>query len=82
MPAKITMAPGGELQVPDEPIVPYIEGDGIGVDIWPAAQHVLDAAAAKHGKAISWMEVLAGEKAFKRRATGCPTRPSRRSGNI
>ena len=56
------------LLVPDEPIVPYIEGDGIGVDIWPAAQHVLDAAAAKYGKHISWKEVLAGEKAFK--ATG------------
>ena len=65
MPTKITMAPGGELQVPDDPIVPYIEGDGIGVDIWPAAQHVLDAAAAKHGKQIAWKEVLAGEKAFK-----------------
>ena len=51
--------------MPDEPIVPYIEGDGIGVDIWPAAQLVLDAAAAKHGKHIAWKEVLAGEKAFK-----------------
>ena len=68
MPTKITMSPAGALLVPDEPIVPYIEGDGIGVDIWPAAQHVLDAAAAKHGKHISWKEVLAGEKAFK--ATG------------
>jgi isocitrate dehydrogenase len=54
--------------VPDEPIIPYIEGDGTGVDIWPAAQLVLDAAAAKHGKKIAWKEVLAGEKAFK--ATG------------
>ncbi|MGD1011662.1 MAG: isocitrate dehydrogenase (NADP(+)) [Acidimicrobiales bacterium] len=64
MPTKITMSPTGALQVPDDPIIPYIEGDGTGVDIWPAAQHVLDVAAAKHGKQISWVEVLAGEKAF------------------
>ncbi|MGD0441356.1 MAG: NADP-dependent isocitrate dehydrogenase [Acidimicrobiales bacterium] len=68
MSTKITMSPTGALLVPDEPVVPYIEGDGIGVDIWPAAQHVLDAAAAKYAKHISWKEVLAGEKAFK--ATG------------
>src|ERR687891_422827 len=58
----------GRLDVPDEPIIPYIEGDGTGVDIWPAAQMVFDAAAAKHGKRIEWKEVLAGEKAFN--ATG------------
>jgi isocitrate dehydrogenase len=68
MATKITMTPAGELVVPDDPIVPYIEGDGIGVDIWPAAQHVMDAAAARHNKVISWKEVLAGEKAFN--ATG------------
>jgi isocitrate dehydrogenase len=62
---KITMADDGALQVPDEPTIPFIEGDGTGVDIWPAAQKVLDAAAAKHGKRIDWLEVLAGEKAFK-----------------
>ena len=50
--------------MPDEPVIPYIEGDGIGVDIWPAAQLVLDAAAAKHAKRVAWKEVLAGEKAF------------------
>src|ERR687894_1152868 len=61
---KITMAPDGTLQVPDEPTIPFIEGDGTGVDIWPAAQHVFDAAAAKHGKKIVWQEVLAGQKAF------------------
>lgn len=61
---KITMKPDGTLAVSDEPIIPYIEGDGTGVDIWPAARTVLDAAAAKHGKRISWKEVLAGEKAF------------------
>jgi isocitrate dehydrogenase len=68
MAQKITMSPGGGLQVPDEPIVPFIEGDGTGVDIWPAARLVLDAAATKHAKRVAWMEVLAGEKAFK--ATG------------
>jgi isocitrate dehydrogenase len=64
MAEKITAAADGTLQVSDEPIIPFIEGDGTGVDIWPAARLVLDAAAAKHGKAISWVEVLAGEKAF------------------
>src|SRR5881275_615531 len=68
MAEKITMGAGGALTVPDEPIIPYIEGDGTGVDIWPAAQLVLDAAALKHGKSISWKEVLAGEKAYN--ATG------------
>ncbi|MEO5679967.1 MAG: isocitrate/isopropylmalate family dehydrogenase, partial [Acidimicrobiales bacterium] len=61
---KITMGTDGRLQVSDTPIIPFISGDGIGVDIWPAAQHVLDAAAAKHGKTIEWREVLAGQKAF------------------
>jgi len=61
---KITMGTDGALEVSDTPIIPFISGDGIGVDIWPAAQHVLDAAAAKHGKAIEWREVLAGQKAF------------------
>jgi isocitrate dehydrogenase len=68
MPEKITMQADGALSVPDEPIIPYVEGDGTGVDIWPAAQLVMDAAAAKHGKTIAWKEVLAGEKAFN--ATG------------
>jgi len=61
---KITMGEDGGLRVTDTPIIPFISGDGIGVDIWPAAQLVLDAAAAKHGKAIEWREVLAGQKAF------------------
>ncbi len=64
MAEKITMSPSGVLQVPDNPIIPFIEGDGTGVDIWPAARLVLDAAAARHGKVIEWKEVLAGEKAF------------------
>ena len=61
---KITMSDDGTLQVPDNPIIPFIEGDGTGIDIWPAAKLVLDAAAAKYGKEIAWQEVLAGEKAF------------------
>ncbi|HEV8065651.1 MAG TPA: NADP-dependent isocitrate dehydrogenase [Acidimicrobiales bacterium] len=68
MPDKITMSPDGVLNVPTDPIIPFIEGDGTGVDIWPAAKLVLDAAAAKHGHSVAWMEVLAGEKAFN--ATG------------
>src|SRR5437868_10114615 len=64
MPEKITAAADGTLQVSDEPIIPFIEGDGTGVYIWPAAQKVMDAAAAKHGHSISWKEVLAGQKAF------------------
>jgi isocitrate dehydrogenase len=64
MAEKITMAKDGTLRVPDEPIIPFIEGDGTGVDIWPAAQLVMDAAAKKHGQTIAWKEVLAGQKAF------------------
>ncbi len=60
----ITTGPDGTLQVSDEPIIPFIEGDGTGVDIWPAAKLVLDAAAARHGKFVAWVEVLAGQKAF------------------
>jgi len=65
MPERITMGTDGALVVPDEPLIPYIGGDGIGVDIWPAAQAVLDAAVARHGKRIAWVEVLAGEKAHR-----------------
>lgn len=72
MAEKITMSSIGSLNVPDEPIVPYIEGDGTGVDIWPAAQLVLDAAAKKYNKKISWKEVLAGEKAFKETGSWLP----------
>src|SRR3954470_19000541 len=72
MPDKITAADDGTLQVSDEPIIPFIEGDGTGVDIWPAAQKVMDAAAAKHGKKISWKEVLAGQKAFDETGSWLP----------
>lgn len=57
----------GELQVPDNPVIPFIEGDGTGPDIWAASQAVFDAAVAKayNGKrSINWKEVLAGGKAF------------------
>jgi isocitrate dehydrogenase len=56
------------LQVPDQPIIPYIEGDGTGKDIWAAASRVIDAAVEKsYGKnrKIQWFEVFAGEKAFR-----------------
>jgi len=60
---------GGKLQVPDRPIIPFIEGDVTGPDIWRASVRVFDAAVAKsYGgkKKIAWMEVYAGEKAFKK----------------
>jgi len=69
---KITLADDGTLSVSDQPIIPFIEGDGTGVDIWPAARLVLDAAAAKHGKSITWKEVLAGEKAFNETGNWLP----------
>jgi isocitrate dehydrogenase len=71
VPERITMSQG-VLSVPEEPIIPYIEGDGIGVDIWPAAKLVLDAAAAKHAKRVEWKEVLAGEKAFNETGNWLP----------
>ena len=63
---KITIS-GGKLTVPNNPIIPFIEGDGIGPDIWRASVRVLDAAVEKAyggAKKIQWMEVYAGEKAF------------------
>ena len=66
MASPITMGPDG-LVVPDEPVVPFIEGDGIGPDIWRAAQLVFDAAVAKaygDNRRVGWTEVLAGQKAF------------------
>ncbi len=76
-------APGGEkitvtngvLNVPDHPIIPFIEGDGTGPDIWAAASRVLDAAVEKAyqgKKSIVWHEVLAGEKAFNRTGEWLP----------
>ncbi|TMK61540.1 MAG: NADP-dependent isocitrate dehydrogenase [Actinobacteria bacterium] len=71
MPAKITLA-DGQLNVPDEPIIPFIEGDGTGPDIWRAAVRVFDAAASKHGKRIAWKEVLAGQMAFDETGSWLP----------
>ena len=68
----IRMGDDGNLVVPDEPIIPFIEGDGTGVDIWPAAKLVLDAAAAKHGHKVAWKEVLAGQKAFDETGSWLP----------
>jgi len=65
---KITVNADNSLNVPDMPIIPFIEGDGTGVDITPAMRRVVDAAVAKaYGgkKQIAWMEVYAGEKAVK-----------------
>ena len=64
---KITLDSDGHLSVPDQPIIPFIEGDGTGPDIWAASVRVFDAAVEKAfgGKRkIAWMEVLAGQKAF------------------
>src|SRR5689334_15118101 len=58
----------GKLSVPDNPIIPFIEGDGTGRDIWRASVRVFDAAVKKaYGdtRRIAWMEVFAGEKSFK-----------------
>ena len=67
MAEKITMGNDGILSVPQDPVIPFIEGDGIGPDIWKASVRVFDAAmekAYRGTKKITWMEVLAGEKAF------------------
>jgi len=72
--AKITMK-AGKIQVPDEPIIPFVEGDGTGRDIWRASVRVFNAAVQKayNGKRrIHWMEIYAGEKAFRRFQTWLP----------
>ena len=65
----------GNLNVPDKPIIPFIEGDGIGKDICNAAVRVFDSAVEKAydgNKKIEWLEVLAGEKAFKEKGEWLP----------
>jgi len=72
--ARITIQ-SGRLNVPDQPILPFIEGDGTGPDIWRASVRVLDAAVQKaYGgkREIQWMEVYAGEKAYKHFSTWLP----------
>jgi len=72
---RISKNTDGTLDVPDFPVIPFIEGDGIGMDIWPAAQIVIDRAVAKAyagQKKISWHEVLAGEKAFQETGSWLP----------
>ena len=71
---KITIN-NGTLQVPNSPTIPFIEGDGTGVDIWPATKKVLDAAVQKAyngAKNINWKEVFAGQKAFDRNGEWLP----------
>jgi len=65
----------GHWVVPDHPIIPFIEGDGTGPDIWRAARRVFDAAVAKSARGkrrVEWLEVLAGEKAFKETGSWLP----------
>jgi isocitrate dehydrogenase len=72
--SKVTIK-NGKLKVPNDPIIPFIEGDGTGRDIWKASVRVIDAAvekAYKGKKKIVWQEVLAGEKAFKQTGNWLP----------
>jgi isocitrate dehydrogenase len=72
---KITLGAGHKLNVPDQPIIPFIEGDGTGPDIWRASQYVFDNAVKKiYGgkRKIAWMEVFAGEKPFTQWKTWLP----------
>ncbi len=74
MPSSISMQ-SGKLNVPDQPIIPFIEGDGTGPDIWRASVRVMDGAVAKaYGgkRKINWLEVLAGEKAFNQTGDWLP----------
>jgi isocitrate dehydrogenase len=74
MSEKITIK-NGSLNIPDQPIIPFIEGDGTGPDIWRATRMVVDAAVAKaynRRRAIQWKEVLAGEKAFEQTGEWLP----------
>jgi isocitrate dehydrogenase len=72
---KITMGANGKIVVPDRPVIPFIEGDGIGPDVWRASRTVLDAAVAiAYGgkRSIEWKEILAGEKAFNQTGEWLP----------
>ncbi len=71
----IVYSADGNLVVPDFPVIPFIEGDGIGPDIWSATRYVLDAAVSSaygNERKIQWLEILAGEKAFNQTQTWLP----------
>jgi isocitrate dehydrogenase len=71
----ITMGGNGKINVPNHPIIPFIEGDGIGPEVWAASKMVLDAAiekAYKGERKIEWKEILAGEKAFNKTGEWLP----------
>ncbi len=71
----IVCSEDGNIVVPDFPVIPFIEGDGIGPDIWRASQHVMDAAVLSvfgDKRKIQWLEILAGEKAFNRTQSWLP----------
>ena len=73
MAEKISMGADGKLNVPNNPIIPFIEGDGIGPEIWHVAQKVFDTAVAKAynvERKIEWKEMLAGEKLLSKPANG------------
>jgi isocitrate dehydrogenase len=72
---KITINPDCSLNIPDNPVIPFIEGDGIGPDIWQATRKIIDAAVTKSyggAKKIDWLEVYAGEKAKKKTGEWLP----------
>ncbi|MDH3576128.1 MAG: isocitrate dehydrogenase (NADP(+)) [Desulfobacteraceae bacterium] len=71
----IVCSEDGNLVVPDFPVIPFIEGDGIGPDIWQASKRVMDAAVSRvfgDKRKIQWLEILAGEKAFNRTQSWLP----------
>ena len=77
-PASVTCS-GGNLEVPNNPIIPVIIGDGIGQDVTPVAIKVLDAAVQKaygNDRKISWKQILAGEEAFKQTGEWLPDETS------
>ncbi|MCK4487268.1 MAG: isocitrate dehydrogenase (NADP(+)) [Desulfobacterales bacterium] len=74
---RIVVTPEGVLRIPDKPIIPFIEGDGIGPDIWAAAKGILDAAISftyRDRRRIIWLEVLAGERAYREAGEWLPER--------
>jgi isocitrate dehydrogenase len=76
-PEKIRKNRDGSLNVPDYPIIPFIEGDGIGPDIWRATRSVIDAAVEKTyagERNISWLELPVGEKGYEETGNFCPRR--------